>query len=219
MPTKSYFMLKKFLNFFFGKVKTGFAKYTVAMLLMKANNIYYSMLDNANFATPTPDMPGLRDLIDALQAAQDAVPNGGKAALATRDAAQADLIAALKILGTYVNYTSQGSVPILATSGFEVVKTGQPVIMQPVNRLEVTSMPNTNSLSIRAIGGSGIKGFVHQCSADPTLAENSWVSVNSTVRKYTFQNLVRGQEYFVRVICIGSNGQRSISDVIGRIVQ
>ena len=212
-------MLKSIINFFFGKVKTSFAKFTVAVLLMKANNIYYSMLENPNFESPTPDMPSLRELIDALQAAQDAVPNGGKAAIAARDEAQANLVSALKILGTYVNFTGQGSVPILSTSGFEVTKSAQPVVLQPIKSLEVTSVPNTNSLSLRAIGGSGIKGFVHQCSADPALAENSWVSVNTTVRKYTFQNLVRSQEYFVRVICIGSNGQRAISDTVSRIVQ
>jgi len=177
------------------------------------------MLDNPNFATPTPDMPSLRDLIDALQAAQDAVPNGGKAAIAARDEAQGNLVSALKILGTYVNFTAQGSVPILTTSGFEVTKSSQPVVLQPIKKLEVTSVPNTNSLSVRAIGGSGIKSLVHQCSADPTLAESSWVSVNTTVRKYTFQNLMRSQEYFVRVICIGSNGQSAISDTVSRIVQ
>src|SRR6185312_94713 len=153
------------------------------------------------------------------QAAQDAVPNGGKAAIAARDEAQANLVAALKILGAYVNFTGQGSVPILSTSGYEVTKSAQPVVMQPIKSLEVTSVPNTNSLSVRVIGGSGIKGFVHQYSSDPAMAENSWVSVNTTVRKYTFQNLARAQEYFVRVICIGSNGQRAISDTVARIVQ
>ncbi len=212
-------MLSNIINFIFGKVKTGFSRFTVAILLMKARNIYAAMLDNTNFATPNPDMPTLLQLINALQDAQDAAADGGKAAIAARDEAQGNLITLLKALGNYVNYTAQGNVPILATSGFDLTKTKQPVQLQAIIRLLVTSVPNTNSLTLRAIGGSGIKGFVHQYSTDPAMADSSWVSVNSTVRKYTFQNLTRQKEYFVRVICIGSNGQSAISDPVSRIVQ
>ena len=212
-------MLTSVINFIFGKVKTGFSRFTVAILLMKARNIYAAMLDNSNFPTPNPDMPTLLQLINTLQDAQDAAAYGGKAAIAARDEAQANLIALLKALGNYVNYTAQGNVPVLTTSGFDLVKTKQPVVLQAITQLLVTSVPNTNSLTLRAIGGSGIKGFVHQYTTDPAMADSSWVSVNSTVRKYTFQNLTRQKEYFVRVICIGSNGQSAISDPVSRIVQ
>ncbi|HEY5407463.1 MAG TPA: fibronectin type III domain-containing protein [Ginsengibacter sp.] len=219
ITTKSKYMLTNIINFLFGKVKTGFSRFTVAILLMKARNIYAGMLDNSNFSAPSPDMPTMLQAINTLQAAQDAAAEGGKAAKAARDEAKGNLIILLKALGNYVNYTAQGNIPILATSNFDLVKAKQPVVLQSITQLLVTSMPNTNSLSLRAIGGSGIRGFVHQYTTDPTMADDSWVSVNSTVRKYTFQNLVRGKEYIVRLICIGSNGQSSISDPVSRIVQ
>jgi hypothetical protein len=88
-------------------------------------------------------MPTLLALINTLQAAQDAAADGGKAAIAARDEAQGSLIALLKALGNYVNYTAQGNVPVLATSGFDLVKTKQPVVLQAITQLLVTSVANT----------------------------------------------------------------------------
>ena len=83
----------------------------------------------------------------------------------------------------------------------------------------VESRPNTNALFITLKGGKGIRYFVYQYTTDSKMGEEGWININSNVRKCTIENLVKGQEYIVRLQCFGSHGQTYCSDPIARLVQ
>ncbi len=204
---------------FFALVKTSFARLKISDLLQKSNTIYTAMLGNASFPNPVPDMPTLQILIQNLQQAQTVVDNGDLSGIPARDEARSQLLVALKSIGTYNNFTAQGSAALLSTTGYDIYKSGQPVILQPIKSITAISMPNTNAVGVKVAGAKGAKSLMFQYTTDPNKADGSWVSVSNTKRKFTIENLVKGTEVFVRVIASGSKGQQEVSETISRYVQ
>lgn len=211
-------MIKKIIAFF-AQVKTSFTRYKVNDLIAKATTIYTCMLNNKDFPSPLPDLPTLLGFITNLQACQTVVEAGNLAGIKARDKAQADLISALKSIGNYNNFQAQGSAEKLATTGFELYKSGQTVILHAIKAIFVTSIVNTNSISIRVVGAKGAKSFMYQYTTNADKAEGSWISENNTVRKHTFSSLTKGSLVSVRVIVNGSKGQQEVSETISRYVQ
>jgi hypothetical protein len=64
----------------------------------------------------------------------------------------------------------------------------------------------------------GARAYIHQYTADPPSETAIWVSVTTAHRKHTFTGLKPLVTYWFRVIAIGLNGQKVISDPISKIV-
>ena len=211
--------MKKIAGIIVAKVKTNYVRFTIALLLTKSRGILKALTGNASFPSPEPTLKDLQGFIDALQTLDTAVNNGDNTQVAARDAARVALLNAVSSIGNYVNFTAKGNIPALDSSGYDMYKTKETMVLVPAKTLLVESKPNTNSLFITAKGGKGIKYIIYQYTTDAKMAEGSWVSLNCGYRKCTIENLVKAQEYIVRVQYFGSHGQNFISDTISRIVQ
>ena len=203
----------------FSKVKTGFQKLAAGKLLTKALNISSNMNGNTYFPTPTPDMPTIDAAIAAYQSAVVAAENRDKAAVQVKKQTRISLIVLLNQLATYINFTANGDIVMLGTTGYDLYKNAEPVVVEKPTLSSLTAGPNPSQLTTKAKGGKGARSMMHQYTTNAIMPENGWTSITTTSKTYTFSGLTKGQEYWVRVAAVGSNGQVVYSDPLSRIVQ
>jgi len=121
-----------------------------------------------------------------------------------------------------VLFTATGAAdPVLVakSSGFNIAKGGTPTVLGSVENLQLTDGINPGELVALFNSVTGAKGFVYQYTDDPTLAEGSWRSEVGTSRRVVLSGLQSGKKYFVRIIAIGANDQKCVSDAVSRLVQ
>lgn len=203
-----------------GKINTGFNPLSDPNLSSKALDIYTSMVDNANFPTPSPAMPDVLAAINSYNESLAAAQTRDRTAVAIKNQNRAALIIILKALGRYVTFTSEGDIAMLTSSGFTLAKPREkrPDITKPEN-MQLTDGINNGELVSSVDGVKDVNSYIHQYKADVLTGENNWINIFSTSRLCTITGLANGQKYWARVGAIGANNQVAYSDAISRIVQ
>lgn len=204
------------------RITNGFTRLSDPKLISRANAILQSMTGNSNFPTPSPTLAALQTAIDDFTAALSDAENGGNYDKAVKNQKKIVLIDVLHNLGAYVLFTASGlSDPFLAakSSGFNVAKTASPKLLGTVDNLQLSDGVNPGELVVtynRIVGGRAV---VCQYTDDPNLGETSWHIEVGTSSKIVLSGLQRGKKYFVRIIGIGANDQKCVSEIVSRLVQ
>ncbi len=203
-----------------GRVIMPFNKLRDAVLAGKGQEIYSSMLDNPNFEMPTPDMPTLLSVLGNYSTSLTAAQTRERTAVIVKNQNRIILIAALKQLGSYINFTAQGDLSMLSTSGYDIAKTRSksPPITKPLAPSLIDG-PNSGELISSVDAVKGAKSYVHQYRIHLETGDTEWVSVFSSSRRCVLQGLIPSQRYSVRVGALGPNDQVMYSDTVSRIVQ
>lgn len=190
-------------------VKISFVKYRDPNLGVIAGHILSCMNGNPDFPDP---IPVLADITTALEAYEKGLKNAeSRAALDVRlkNEARRTLTLLLKELGLYIISVAKGDVVMMERSGFPLSKVPSP---------RTTSNPGPVTLK-RGNSSGKMEAFIKPerpshsylfqiTNSDPALGEVSWDSYGSTVNKFVFTGLVRGSQYWVRVVAIGPRGQQ-----------
>ncbi len=184
----------------------------------KTHSIISNMTGNANFPTPTPTLAVVEAAADNYSSALVKALTGNRADVADKNAKRAELENVLRSLCTYVNLTANGDVTKLLTSGFDVSKDPQPVVLtRPENlRVENGAASGTLLVSVKAVKGA--HAYFHEYTTDATMAPGSWVSTTGTTSRMQFANLQPGTTYYCRVGAVGTNNQLLYSDPVSRMV-
>ena len=203
-----------------GRVIMPFAKLRDAVLASKGQEIYTSMLNNPNFPTPTPDMPELLSVLGGYTTSLAAAATRDRTAIIVKNQNRIILIAVLKSLGSYINFTAQGDVSLLSGTGYDLAKTRSktPAIDKPLAPSLIDG-PNPGELISTSDGVKGAKNYVHQYKANLVTGDTEWISVFSSSRSCTVSGLVSMQRYTFRIGALGPNNQVMYSDTVSRIVQ
>jgi len=202
------------------KINLGFGKYTDAQLLVKSQAIHTAMTGNTNFPTPTPTLAAVQTAIDDYATALSAAQEGGKTNVATKNVKKGELIDVLVSLGNYVTFTADGDEVKLVSSGFPVQKQKEP--SPPLEKPEIIKVEdggNSGELLVTISAVKGARTYVYQYTKDPLNDANEWTGQNSTLTKFSFNELESGKKYWCRVLAYGINEQVVYSDPVSRIVQ
>lgn len=211
--------MKSFIAIMIAKITTGFDRLSDAHLLTKAMDIYASMNGNVLFPTPTPALDALNDAILSFQNALTAAAARERTQVILKNQARVALIVMLRELANYVTFTANGDAGVLSSSGYDMRKVPEPVIVPKPTNLLVEDGLNSGELKVTVDKPKGARSFVHQYTADPLLAGSVWESTPTTSKTYTFTGLEKAKNYWCRVGVIGSNGQLVYSDPVSRVVQ
>ena len=164
------------------------------------------------------DPAALQAAADAYTAALVKAGTGNRADVADKNAKREVLVNLLRSLCRYVNLIADGDAAMLLTSGFDVSKDPQPVVITKpeIVRLEHGVASGQLVMSVKAVKGA--YSYLHEYTTDVTLAPGSWVSTMSTSAKTTLSNLQPGTVYYCRVGAVGTNNQLLYSDTASRMV-
>ena len=113
------------------RVSLAFARKIDTDLIAFTRNVITLMTGNAQYPTPSPALTVITTAVNALETAVHDALDGGKIAIATRNAARAEMLSLLRTLAAYVTGTCDADLVLLLSSGFEPVKAPSPVGVYP----------------------------------------------------------------------------------------
>ncbi len=196
----------------------SFSRYSDGALESKTHSIISSMTANANFPTPVPAIADVQAAATAFATALVKAGTGNRMDVADKNAKRETLIGLLRTLGTYVNLVANGDRTQLLSSGFDISKDPQPLVISKPGNLKVENGLSSGELLVTVKAVKGAYAYLHEYTTDATMAPGSWVTTNATTSRYLFSNLQPGTLYYCRVGAIGSNNQLLYSDAVSRMV-
>jgi len=102
-----------------------------------------NMTGNTSFTQPPLTMAALQALLDTFAAALGEQAQGGTAATSAKNDARVALVDALRQIALYVQVTSNNSLTMLLTSGFQAVNTNR--AQQPLDQPKKVTVENGNT--------------------------------------------------------------------------
>lgn len=119
------------VNGFFARVALSFARKVDTALIAFVRNVITLMTGNAQYPTPSPSLATVTTSVNTFETKVHEALNGGKLAIAARNAARADLLSLMRQLAAYVQGHCNADLLALLSSGFEAVRAPSPVGVLP----------------------------------------------------------------------------------------
>lgn len=174
-------------------------------------------LNTSFFPEPIPTVAAVAAMNTAYSGFLSAAASRDKTAVASKDELRDTLILMLADLAAYVNNLASGDVSKLASSGFAIVKTAEPLppIDIPKNFLVQAGL-NTGEIALSIDRVKGALSYNFQVTPDPLTAESVWDTRPTSRSKFVFNNLEVGKTYWFRVAAVGPRDQVTICNPQGR---
>ncbi|MFM1876904.1 MAG: hypothetical protein RL266_2641 [Bacteroidota bacterium] len=190
----------------------GLSGLSVTDFMQRCVSIRTAIEDNvATFATPTPTMAELGAKITLLSERQTAVENvGGVDNTFLRNEAQTDLHNDMRTLAVYVEGVADGNADIILLSGFQLVGSkGNIGLLQPPNLLRRKADEVGEGKIYLSWNGVTLSiGYMVSIAPVVDGVIGAWSPSTKAKRlSHTFEQLVSGQLYAMRVATLSSAGQ------------
>jgi hypothetical protein len=193
------------VNGFYSRVSLGFARKIDTDLIAFTRNVVTLMTGNLQYPTPSPTLAIITTSVDAFEVAVHDALDGGKIAIATRNAARVELLSLDRQLAAYVQGHCANDLVNLLSSGFEAIKAPSPIgqLPPPQNpRLLLTGM--SKELSFRYDGVYNAANYSYQTATDDVGPWTDYDIASKAQVKLT--GLTPGKVYWARVRANGTAG-------------
>ncbi len=192
-------------NGFYPRVALSFARKIDTDLIAFTRKVIALMTNNPQYPTPKPDLPALTASVNAFETAVQEALDGGKIAIATRNAARVELLALLRTLAAYVQANCEADLVALIGSGFDAVRAPSPVgtLPPPANpRLSLTG--KSGELMFRSDRVTNAANYSVQTAPSAT---GPWTDeALSTATRVLIGGLAPGETLWARICANGSAG-------------
>lgn len=188
------------------RVSYAFTRLVVTALIAFVRNVVTLMTGNPKFTNPTPPLADVTTAVDTLETAVHDALDGGKVAIATRNAAGVKLLSLTRQLASYVQTTCEGDRVVLLSSGFEPIKTRTPAgVLPPPSNLRLSTTGTSGQLVLRFDRVFNNAGYSVQVAEDP---EGPYTDrgVFTNSRRILINDLTPGKVYWVRACANGAAG-------------
>ncbi len=193
------------INGLLARVSLAFGYLLNTQLIAFVRNVITLMTGNAQYPTPVPTLAAVTTSVDAFETTVHEALDGGKLAIATRNAARVDLLTLTRQLAAYVQGHCGDDLVCLLSSGFEAVKAKSPSYLPeiPANqRLEQTG--STGELMLKFDRVANANNYTIQSATSP---DGPWEDRGlATTTRVTIDGLTAGQVYWARACANGSKG-------------
>src|SRR5256884_8061906 len=126
----------------------GFSNAADADVVSRCTTFHTSMPGNPNFPNPPVDLAGLKTAIDAFSALIAQALDGSKKVIAEKNKQREVVVKMVRLLGRYVEVTSNGDMAVFQTSGFQAAapKTPTPPLTERIRKVE--HGPNSGQITV-----------------------------------------------------------------------
>ena len=192
-------------NGFYARVALSFAKKNDTDLIAFVRNVITKMTNNPQYPTPTPTLAALTTSVDAFETAVHDALDGGKIAIATRNAARVALLAQMRQLAAYVQANCNADLLALIGSGFEAVRAPSPVGTLPAPKNPRLSTTDKSGELLFRCGP--VDNAVNYTLQTAPSANGPWKEeALSTSTRIVVGDLTPGQMLWARACANGSAG-------------
>lgn len=196
-------------------IVTSFGRYSDTELMIKAQVIVEKMKDNVYFIDPDPAIVDIESALAAFEAAITYAKEGNKLQLLDRKSKRLTLVNLLVSLSLYVKLKAKDNGQALASSGFTMRKTPEPVgiLSKPQNFKVEPGYAGTIKISLKTIQGA--KAYLYEYRKK---GMDEWTVLLDTKSKMLLNGLESGTQYEFRATGIGVIAQRVYSDIISSFI-
>lgn len=201
------------------RISTSFGHLSDLSVEQKTEYIIEQMTDNAFFPNPVPE---LTDVQASLTSYSNALVEAGgldRTLVALKNEARQVLEIMIGKLGMYVMNVALGNVAMLTSSGFTLLKSGEPQYIDNPGQVTISNGITSGELVAVVPAVKGAKSYMHQIATELPTDATEWVSTTTSRSKFTYTNLQAGRQYWIRVAVIGSRGQVAYSPVSTQFAQ
>lgn len=193
------------INGFYPRVSLGFARKIDTGLIAFARNVISMITGNSQYPTPRPTLVVLTSSVNTFETAVHDALDGGKIAIATRNAERATVLSLFRQLAAYVQINCDSDLVLLLSSGFNAVRAPSPVGVLPP--------PGNQRLRLNGMSGQLVLRFDRVINAanysiqSATSPDGPWADrgLSSTTR-VTLDGLTPGKVCWARARTNGSGG-------------
>ena len=187
-------------------------------LTSTVTHVVEEMTDNPDFPDAPKELEEMRVLLPNYQKAVADAKTRSKVSVSRKKDLKKQMVGLLTVLAAYVTRKCNGDRTMLLTSGFPISGEKGERPLAAIEKLEVElGPPGIITTRVKRLGGC--RAYAHQYATEAPTSSTSWHSEMSTQSEYTFSGLQTGRTYWLRVVALGSVGQRVYSPVESRIVQ
>ena len=200
------------------KLVNGFAQMADPVLGTRASQIVIAMTGNLNFATPTPSVVEVTEVLANYMSALSNCTDGDRQKIAVKNQVREQLITMLHLWGLYVMLNCDNDVAVAMTSGFQVAKTPSPAppIPKPLAPVLEPGI-NTGEMISKSKRVAQALVYLHQYATEAEMTADHWQSQPCSKSTCTLQNLTPGIRYYCRLVIVGRKDQLVYSDVVSRV--
>lgn len=192
-------------NGFLARVSLAFALLLNTDLIAFVRNVITMMTNNPQYPTPTPALTAVTTIVNGFETSVHDALDGGKLAIAKRNAKRVELISVTKQLAAYVQGHCNEDLVLLMSSGFDAVKSKSPsyVPVAPGNqRLEQTDKSGELVLKF-----DKVENALNYSIQTATSADGPWEDWGLSAKvRVTITGLTAGKVYWARACANGSQG-------------
>ena len=201
------------------RINLSFTYYTDANFEAKARVITTCLDGDPDFPNLTPPIATVKTMLDAYSAALLAAANRSRENVAVKKAARTALQDILRQLGMSVMAIANGSLPLLAKSGFPLSKTPERKHIGNPGAVKLVNGKSSGQLISSVKKVDGARSYVHELATEEPAETTIWKGKSTSTVKYIFNGLTPGKKYWVRVSATGSDNQTTYSPVASIFVQ
>jgi hypothetical protein len=197
----------------------SFSNVSDADVLKRVSAIQTDMTGNANFPNPPVDMATFKTAIETFSSLVTEALDGSKKVIAQRNKQRESVIKMVRLLGRYVEVTSNGDMAIFQTSGFEAASTRK-IASEPLSEKirKIDHGPNSGQIIIwvRKVPKASSYEVRYATANAPT---PTWISVGVPQVKTpaTITGLTPATTYVFQARALTKSGYTDWSDSVSFI--
>ncbi len=192
-------------NGFYARVALSFARKIDTDLIAFVRNVITLMTGNTRYPAPTPALAVLTTSVNAFETAVHDALDGGKIAIATRNAARVELLALMRQLAAYVQASCNADLLALISSGFDAVRAPSPVgVLPPPQNPRLSLTGKSGELMLKFDRVTNAANYSVQSAPAAT---GPWADEDiSTATRVVIGGLTPGEVLWARACANGSAG-------------
>lgn len=192
-------------NGYYARVALSFARKLDTDLIAFTRNVITLTSGNAQYPSPNPTLAALTAAVDDFEAKVHDALDGGKIAIASRNASRVELLSLLRQLASYVQGNCAADLLMLLTSGFEAVRAPSKAGILPAPKNPSLSLTDrSGELMFKFDAVSNSRNYSIQTA---TSAAGPWADFDlSTTSRVVIDGLTPGEIYWARTCANGSAG-------------
>jgi hypothetical protein len=198
----------------------GFSNVSDADVVSRCTNIQTNMNGNPHFPTPPVDLAALKTAIDTFAALIAQALDGSKKVIAEKKKQREVVIKMVRLLGRYVEVTSNGDMAVFQTSGFQpasTTKTTSQPLSEKIRKIDHGANSGQIIVWVRTVAKASSYEIRYAAANGPTPTQWTSVGVPKVKTPATISGLTPGTTYNFQARALTKAGYTDYSDSISFI--
>ncbi len=198
----------------------GFSNVSDMDVVLLCTTIQTNLNGNSHFATPPVDLATFKNEIDRFSELVTQAQDGSKKIIAAKNKQREVVIRMVRLLGRYVEFTSNGDMAVFQTSGFQPASTTKArtePLSEKIRKIDRGSNSGQILVWVRRVPGASSYEIRYAAANGPTPAQWTSVGVPQVRTPATVTGLTPGTTYNFQARALTREGYTDWTDSISFI--